>query len=273
MKKSILFFWFLLVSNSIWAQISSVDTPPGPDIVLNWEKNECTYETDTLFHHKLIDKTIIKDTLNVCTKDWSTYYINGDNLKEVISIKWLIKGGDIKKTDDIVAAVLWDDTILTGSIKVSIVFDNLTTLESTFYVRKAIKSDDAILAPNSIKFDYDTAGNQIKRSFIYLARQSNNNTIASKEEPKFVPTDDYGDVLYYPNPVKQELNVKWVDRTGQDMELMELYDLSGKLMHVYPNQSTLDSAIIDFQLYPQGLYNLILVYKGGERKTLRIVKQ
>ena len=263
----------LLISNCFWAQISSTDTIQGPDIVLNWEKNECTYETDTLFHHKLIDKIAITDSLNVCTNDWATYYINGDNLKNVISINWEVVGGDIKKTDDIVAAILWEDTTQRGSAKVSIVFDNLTTLESTFYVRKAIKSDDSVLAPNSIKFDYDTAGNQIKRSFIYLPRQSNNNTVASKDESKFVPTDDYGDVLYYPNPVKQELNVKWIDRTGQDMELMELYDLSGKLMQVYPNQSSLDSAIIDFQLYPQGLYNLILVYKGGERKTLRIVKQ
>jgi Secretion system C-terminal sorting domain len=276
MKKTLFIFCLLLASSGIWAQATTEDLnnpTPSTDIVLNFERSDCEQSENSIHKISLAPNITINDTLNVCENKWTTFYINGGNLKNIIKITWEVTGGEVKKNGDIVASIFWGE-IGIASVKVKIVLDNLTAFENTIQLRKNSKEGDVVLFPNSIKFDYDTAGNQKKRSMIYLARVSNPNTDDnSKETPKYVETGDYEDVLYYPNPVKQELNVKWVEKAEQDMQRMELYDLNGRLMHSFPNQSAVDTAVINFDNYPSGIYSLVLVYAGGGNKTLKIVKQ
>jgi Secretion system C-terminal sorting domain len=140
-------------------------------------------------------------------------------------------------------------------------------------------------APNVISFSYDNAGNQTRRIMIYLPpplpRTTNPNTTIeprvamTKEiaEDKLLPSDLYEEIQYYPNPVKSELYVKWSEIDNNDLQTIELYDLNGRLMQSYPNQSNQENATIDFENYPAGYYNLMLLYSTGEPKSLKIVKQ
>ena len=276
MKNTLFIFCLLLASSGIWAQENSQDlnnSTPSTDIVLNFERSDCEQGENSIHKIQLAPNITINDTLNVCENKWTTFYINGGNLKNIIKISWEVTGGELKNNNEIVASILWGELGF-ASVKVKIVLDNLTNFENTFQLRKNSKDGYEIQAPNSIKFDYDTSGNQRRRSMIFLTRVSNPNTDdSSKETPKYSETDDYEDVLYFPNPVKQELNVKWIEKAGQDMQRMELYDLNGRLMHTFPNQSTVDTAVINFDNYPSGIYSLVLVYAGGENKTLKIVKK
>lgn len=145
--------------------------------------------------------------------------------------------------------------------------------------------DQLIGPPNAITFSYDNAGNQIKRVMIYITPTPKRvvnppklvepEIIATKEisQDKLLPTDLYEEVLYYPNPVKSELFVKWTEIDDNDLQTIDLYDLNGRLMRSFPNQSLEENATIDFESYPAGYYNLILLYKTGEPKSLKIVKQ
>ena len=65
----------------------------------------------------------------------------------------------------------------------------------------------------SINFEYDIAGNQIKRKYLFLdttrlVNQNVKKTSELKQEDliKFFPEDV---ISYYPNPVKEELFLKW----------------------------------------------------------------
>ncbi|GEP50177.1 hypothetical protein FNO01nite_08490 [Flavobacterium noncentrifugens] len=134
---------------------------------------------------------------------------------------------------------------------------------------------DPVLDYNAIKFDYDTAGNQIKRYMIYLADGQGKHLSgedSSEISNNLVQDQENFQISYYPNPVRSELYVKWIENTNEDLQKMYLYDLNGKQMNYFPNLTSEDNIIIDFQQYPSGIYNLLLYYSSGKTKTLKIVR-
>lgn len=132
---------------------------------------------------------------------------------------------------------------------------------------------------NTIVFDYDTAGNQIKRTMIYLAARpaSNENNIydekvSTAKDAPLQSVEEFPELSYYPNPVKSQLYLKWDEKDGKDLQTMELYTMNGILLKRFIQQSDNDSLEIDFSSYPCGIYNLLLLYNSGEKKDLKIVK-
>lgn len=132
-------------------------------------------------------------------------------------------------------------------------------------------------APNKITFDYDAAGNQIKRELCLSCTKPGYKTstpkeiIALQEEDlqKFSPEDV---ISYYPNPVKEELYLKWelvADKTVADVYL---YALNGQVLKTYNNLEKANNLNIPFFNYPTGTYLVVLVYNDGEQKTIKIVK-
>ncbi len=131
---------------------------------------------------------------------------------------------------------------------------------------------------NKIRFDYDDAGNQTRR---YICPNCNNRkakdadyknaeTIADSD---LIQDDLYNQISYYPNPVREELYVKWQNTPSLQVETIELYALTGQFIKSFKDVKNTTLATIGFQSYPEGLYNLILVYNNGDRKTLKIVKK
>ena len=134
-------------------------------------------------------------------------------------------------------------------------------------------------AQDKIVFEYDDAGNQTKR---FLCLSSNCTTTTSKKAPpkeivalqdedlqKFSPEDV---ISFYPNPVKEELYLKWelvADKTVADIYL---YALNGQVLKTYNNLEKTNTLNIPFSVYPTGSYLVVLVYNDGEQKTIKIVK-
>lgn len=129
-----------------------------------------------------------------------------------------------------------------------------------------------------IKFTYDDAGNQTRR-YICLGCQSRKakdtiyKTPESLTENDFLKDDLYSHISYYPNPVREELYVKWQNTTDIQVSKIELYSMSGQFVKNIADIRDSELATIEFQPYPEGFYNLILVYSNGDKKTLRIVKK
>lgn len=132
-------------------------------------------------------------------------------------------------------------------------------------------------AQDKITFDYDDAGNQIKRELCLSCNKANYKTkvpkeiVALKEEDlqKFFPEDV---ISYYPNPVKEELYLKWELVGDKSVTTIYLYDFNGRVLQNYGNLEKSNTLNIPFFNYPVGTYLVILVYNNGKQKTIKIVK-
>ena len=132
--------------------------------------------------------------------------------------------------------------------------------------------------PDRILFYYDTAGNQIQRTFCVNCPNSRvSNEIPKeitelKEEDllKFSPEDV---ISYYPNPVREELYLKWDLTNENKVSSIEVFSINGQRVNVYSNLEKENAKNIPFQEYPQGTYLVLLNYTKGEQKSITILKQ
>ena len=128
-----------------------------------------------------------------------------------------------------------------------------------------------------ILFDYDLAGNQVRRYVIDINQGKDTNPISkdisSLNEQELFSTDLYTDIKYYPNPVLQELYVMWAIEDDNHVLSIEVYSLIGQITKKIENLKGKNNAIINFDHYPTGYYNVILKYSKGDPKSLKIVKK
>lgn len=131
--------------------------------------------------------------------------------------------------------------------------------------------------PDKITFDYDAAGNQTIREICISCNRSGYKTAAPKEIAalkeedlqKFSPEDF---ISYYPNPVKEELYLKWELVDSKTVQSIYLYSLNGRVLKTYNNLEKVNNLNMPFFDYPSGTYLVVLVYNDGEQKTIKIVK-
>lgn len=130
---------------------------------------------------------------------------------------------------------------------------------------------------NKITFSYDAAGNQISRTLCLTCTSKNikdkpKEVIALTEEDlqKFSPEDV---ISYYPNPVKEELYLKWELIQDKFVSTIQVFGLDGKVLTSYSNLEKTNNQTIPFQSLPRGVYLVVLIYNNGEQKTIKIIKQ
>ncbi|MEY3499019.1 MAG: hypothetical protein RL308_688 [Bacteroidota bacterium] len=133
-------------------------------------------------------------------------------------------------------------------------------------------------AQDKIIFEYDNAGNQINRELCVSSGCTKAGKTAAPKEiaalqeedlQKFFPEDV---ISYYPNPVKEELYLKWELVAGKTVGSIYLYTLNGQVLKTYNNLEKANNLNIPFFNYPRGTYLVVLAYNDGEQKTIKIVK-
>ncbi len=236
-------------------------------VLLEWEK----IEESSLREFKLDNEAQEKDIIMVYPESTSFYKVGGKALENLSSISWEVHGGFAYIEHGFATPVTWFDEEENYLI-VHLTYNDSTTLDRRINIIKMARPGGGELAPISIKFSYDPAGNQIKRHMIYLSRHTKPQESNSGLK-QWTKSDEYDGISYFPNPVKSELSVQWKEEYGEDLKEMELYDLSGRLVHKIKNLSQAEQTIVDFNQYPSGIYTLSLIYAGGDTKTLKIVKE
>lgn len=128
-----------------------------------------------------------------------------------------------------------------------------------------------------IRFEYDAAGNQILRKWCpsCLSRESNEvfkeiSDIEDSDLQKFFQEDV---ISYYPNPVKEELYLKWDLINNNAVSNIEIYSFGGQLVSSITNLEKEASKMISFQDYPVGSFLVLLHYTNGEQKSITIIKR
>lgn len=128
-----------------------------------------------------------------------------------------------------------------------------------------------------ISFSYDEAGNQTQRWLCSNCPSKTSNEtpkevadLKQEDLQKFFPTDV---ISYYPNPVKEQLYLKWELTNDNKVTSIQLYSLGGQLLKETSKLEGTDNQTMSFQNYPQGIYTLLLVYTNGEQKSIKIIKE
>lgn len=136
----------------------------------------------------------------------------------------------------------------------------------------------SLYSQKRIKFTYDSAGNQTQRYICITgctAKMANDSIYKTEKtlvEEDLIEDIEYEQIKYYPNPVLEELYVKWPNTIDKYVSKIELYSLNGQLLKQFDNIKNQNTISVSFYNYPEGYYNLLLIYSNGERKTLKIVK-
>jgi hypothetical protein len=127
-----------------------------------------------------------------------------------------------------------------------------------------------------IRFEYDAAGNQIQRKWCpnCLSRNAQEtykdvSQIEDSDLEKFFPEDV---ISYYPNPVKEELFLKWELVNENKVSSIDVFTLNGQVLKTIKENLSQNSLIISFQEYPVGVYYLSLNYTNGNQKSIKIIK-
>jgi hypothetical protein len=121
-----------------------------------------------------------------------------------------------------------------------------------------------------IKFEYDSEGNQIKRTYCNGCtgkKQLAKNDVIQAE----IVMEDH--VSYSPNPVIQELNLSWELADNKTVTNIQVYSSSGQLIKTYTASNILNNQTISFQDCPAGLYLIVLTYDNAEKRTIKIIKK
>jgi Secretion system C-terminal sorting domain len=129
---------------------------------------------------------------------------------------------------------------------------------------------------NRIKFSYDSAGNQFQRALCLNCATTR--TAPPKEFKKLEPEDlkkfNSEDLIsYYPNPVQQELYLKWELVNDNKVTAIQVFSVTGILLKTFPSLESANDQIINFQEYPTGNYFLEMMYTNGEQKSIQIIKK
>lgn len=131
------------------------------------------------------------------------------------------------------------------------------------------------MAQDKVSFTYDTAGNQVLRKWCTLCparsggNPKNEADITENDLEKFHPEDI---VSYYPNPVQEQLYLKWELTDDKRMLEINLYNINGQLIQSVKNLQNTDHYLFPFQSLPEGIYALNLIYSNGKEEPIKIIK-
>ncbi len=133
-----------------------------------------------------------------------------------------------------------------------------------------------LTAQNKVLFEYDNAGNQIKRTLCLncdpaLGKTSKEIADLQKEDLKQFFSSDV--ISYYPNPVKQELYLSWDLVSQSQVSAIQIYASSGRLIKNIPKTAQKNNQVLYFQDYPSDIYSVLLLYTNGDQKAIKIIKQ
>lgn len=132
------------------------------------------------------------------------------------------------------------------------------------------------IAQSKLNFNYDQAGNQITRTLCIncLAKPAKDivepEALTENDLQKFSPEDI---ISYYPNPVREELYLQWELTHDNYVASVNVYSITGQVLRTFQISASANNLSIPFQQYPSGVYLVLLSYKDGGEKSIKIIKK
>lgn len=134
-------------------------------------------------------------------------------------------------------------------------------------------------AQTKLTFGYDSAGNQILRELCLTGCSTTAKSAKAVKNAEALTEDDLlkfspEDVIsYYPNPVKEELYLQWQLTQDNYVTSISVYSVTGQVLRTFQVNSNTNNLNVPFQQYSTGVYMVLLSYKDGGEKSIKIIKQ
>lgn len=132
-------------------------------------------------------------------------------------------------------------------------------------------------AQDKIKFTYDPfTGSQLTRVLCLNcpsvnAKQAKEiEALTNEDLQKFSPEDA---ISYYPNPVREELYLKWELINENSVSSVLVFSVTGEVLKNYEGFERINNVNIPFQEFGSGIYLVQVNYANGESKTIKIIKK
>ena len=125
----------------------------------------------------------------------------------------------------------------------------------------------------TVRFTYDVAGNQTSRFYILISNKlSNAKTVDDIVDADLFKSDISDKIKYYPNPVKEDLYIQWINQEDKVVESITIYNSGGQQLLNFKVSESERNTTVNFQNYPSGFFSVELLYSNGERKNLKVIK-
>jgi hypothetical protein len=129
-------------------------------------------------------------------------------------------------------------------------------------------------AQNKLTFSYDAAGNQISRVLcINCISNSEVKEIEAITEDNLLEYSQKDVISYYPNPIREELYLQWQLMNDNYVISIHLNSTTGQVLRTYQTNQQDTNLMMPFQAYPAGFYIVMMFYKDGGEKSIKIIKQ
>lgn len=132
-----------------------------------------------------------------------------------------------------------------------------------------------------LSFDYDEAGNQIKREWIcincppYTTPYQLSSKYVSSTTVTPPATNKIADrkLLAFPNPLREQLTLKW-DNTSYYIKAIEVSTIAGASVfnQSYNYTEGVTEITVPFSKQIPGLYFIRVLYSDGKQDLVRVVK-
>jgi len=125
-----------------------------------------------------------------------------------------------------------------------------------------------------IQFTYDNSGNQIVRQLICISCKDPGGRPANPfSDEDLIESTEHQKISYYPNPVLEQLYIKWYNDENKFVKSVSVYSMSGQLVSSKQNLGEKDNTTVDFLNLPTGTYSVVLFYSNDEKKDLKVIKK
>lgn len=116
-------------------------------------------------------------------------------------------------------------------------------------------------------FDYDEAGNCIKRHILVLKKS---NTDDTNETAPLIEQTTLGRIIIYPNPTKDLVTLQFPDSDIEQTRTILLFDQAGRTLLSHRESS--NNATLDLSQHSPGMYFLI-IQSGATKLDFKIIKE
>ena len=130
-------------------------------------------------------------------------------------------------------------------------------------------------AQNTTKmlFEYDTAGNQVRRELCINCPSSSDRQAAKETVTESLEKSVSQDQLsYYPNPVKEELTIQWTKEDEGHVQSIVVYTIDGRQMSSVANLEV-NRQIVPFLDFPPGMYIVVIRFDNKKEESIKILKK
>lgn len=128
----------------------------------------------------------------------------------------------------------------------------------------------------TIYFQYDTSGNQKSRAWCLNCA---NKTVMTKVkdsvevESMINPIDEIeSNIIAYPNPVRDYLQLKWVENPIKQPNNLYLFSMDSKIVFQKQINKKQGQTQVPLHKYPSGTYILLVEYTDGKKESFKIIK-